>query len=79
MQNTADNSHGLQAKGICSPHQHPTGIGDCVAWRLDRVEVVLGYLEVVVPSVAVRYATGDGGFGNVSAQLETESIQPVTD
>lgn len=50
-----------------------------MAGRLDRVEVVLGDMEVVVPAEAVHYASGDGDFGNVSAQLETESIQPVTD
>jgi len=43
------------------------------------MEVVLGDVEVVVPTEAVHYASGDGDSGNVSTQLKTESIQPVTD
>jgi len=50
-----------------------------VVGRLDRVEVVLGDMEVVVLAEAVHNAAGDGDFGNVSAQLKNESIQPVTD
>jgi len=50
-----------------------------VAGRLDRVEVILGDVEIVVPAEAVHYAADDGGTGNVGAQLKTESVQPVAD
>jgi len=42
-------------------------------------ENVLSRVEVEVPSEAFHYVTGNGGFGNISAQLKNEPIRPVTD
>lgn len=63
----ADYSHGPQAKKVRGTNQHPTGVGNGVAGRLDRVEIVFDATEVGVHVVAVLHAASYGSTGRVCA------------